>query len=122
MEASATVIGGDHSALEGSPLSRLPDRILRYGLFVLALAILLLIVYFFIRLIGQSTDALNKFGVNFVFGNNWDVSRNIFHGAALVVGTLVTSAIALLIGVPVAVATALFLTDMCPRRQRPGLD
>jgi phosphate ABC transporter permease protein PstC len=121
MEASATVISGDHSALEGSPLSRLPDRILRYGLFVLALAILLLIAYFFIRLIGQSTDALNRFGLNFVFGNNWDVSRNIFHGAALVVGTLITSALALLIGVPVAVATALFLTEMCPRRIRPAL-
>jgi phosphate ABC transporter permease protein PstC len=35
-----------------------------------------------------------------------------------VVGTLVTSAIALLIGVPVAIATALFLIEICPRRIR----
>jgi phosphate ABC transporter permease protein PstC len=121
MEASATVIGGDRSTLEGSPLSRLPDRVLRYGLFALSLAILILIAYFFIRLIGQSTDALNRFGLDFVFGNDWDVSRNIYHGAPLVVGTVITSAIALLIGVPVAVATALFLTEMCPRRLRPAL-
>jgi phosphate ABC transporter permease protein PstC len=121
MEASATVISGDHSALEGSSLSRLPDRALRYGLTTLAVAILLLLLYFFIRLIGESTDALNKFGPSFVLGNDWDVSRNIYHGAALVVGTLITSGIALLIGVPIAVATALFLTEMCPRRLRPGL-
>ena len=78
--------------------------------------ILALLVYFFIRLIGESHLALSKFGFSFVFGNDWDVSRNIYHGAALVVGTLITSAIALLIGVPVAVATALFLTELCPRR------
>ena len=37
------------------------------------------------------------------------------------VGTLITSAIALLIGVPVAVATALYLTELCPRRARAPL-
>ena len=37
------------------------------------------------------------------------------------VGTLVTSAIALVIGVPVAVATALFLTELCPRRAAAAL-
>jgi phosphate ABC transporter permease protein PstC len=39
----------------------------------------------------------------------------------MVVGTLVTSAIALLLGVPVAIATALFLTELCPRRIRGPL-
>ena len=56
-----------------------------------------------------------------MFGNDWDVSRSIYHGAALLVGTLITSAIALLIGVPVAIATALFLTELCPRRLRGPL-
>ena len=39
----------------------------------------------------------------------------------MVVGTLVTSAIALLIGVPVAVATALYINELCPRRVRQPL-
>jgi ABC-type phosphate transport system permease subunit len=33
-----------------------------------------------------------KYGLVFVFGNDWDVSRNVYHGAALLVGTLITSA------------------------------
>jgi phosphate ABC transporter permease protein PstC len=37
------------------------------------------------------------------------------------VGTLITSAIALVIGVPVAVATALFIHEICPRRLRTPL-
>lgn len=122
MEASATTIsGGGRSVLERSPLSRLPDRAMQFGLSALAAAILILLAYFFIRLIGQSQDVLSKFGLSFVFGNDWDVSRNIYHGAPLVVGTLITSAIALVIGVPVAVATALYINELCPRRLRTPL-
>jgi phosphate ABC transporter permease protein PstC len=121
MEASATTVTGGRSAFQRSPASRLPDQLLQWGLTTLAVLILLLIGYFFIRLIGESTKALNTFGLSFIFGNDWDVSRNIYHGAPLVVGTLITSAIALLIGVPVAVATALYLTELCPRRARAPL-
>jgi phosphate ABC transporter permease protein PstC len=121
MDASSVTVSGGRSTLERSPLSRLPDRVLRWGLTALALLILALLVYFFIRLIGQSHLALSKFGFSFVFRDDWDVSRNIYHGAALVVGTLITASIALIIGVPVAVATALYLTELCPRRARAPL-
>jgi ABC-type phosphate transport system permease subunit len=121
MDASITTATGARSRFERSPVARLPDQVLQAGLTTLAVLILALIAYFFVRLIGQSTDALNRFGVSFIFGNDWDVSRNIFHGAPLVIGTLITSAIALIIGVPVAVATALYLTELCPRRARTPL-
>ena len=121
MEAGASTVTGGRSLIEPSPAARLPDQVLRWGLLGLAGAILVLIAYFFIRLIGQSGTALDHFGLSFVFGNNWDVSRDIYHGAPLVVGTLITSAIALLIGVPVAVATAIYLTELCPRRLRQPL-
>jgi phosphate ABC transporter permease protein PstC len=121
VESSSITVSGGRSTLERSSLSRLPDRVLRWGLTGLAVLILALLVYFFVRLIGESHLALSKFGFQFVLGNDWDVSRNIYHGAALLVGTLITSAIALLIGVPVAVGTALFLTELCPRRARGPL-
>ena len=121
MEASATTVTGGRSALERSSASRMPDQALKWGLTGLAVLILALIAYFFIRLIGESGNTFSRFGANFIFGNDWDVSRGIFHGAPLVVGTLITSAIALLIGVPVAVATALYLTELCPRRFRGAL-
>ena len=121
MEAAATTVSGGRSILERSPLSRVPDQVLQWTLTVLATAILVLIGYFFVRLIGQSSSAISHFGLSFVFGNNWNPSRLIFHGLPLVVGTLVTSAISLLIGVPVAIATALFLIELCPRRLRTPL-
>jgi phosphate ABC transporter permease protein PstC len=121
VEASATTVSVDRSVLERSSLSRLPDQVLQWGLTLLATAILVLIAYFFIRLIGQSSTAISHFGLNFVFGNDWNPSKLIFRGLPLVFGTLVTSAIALLIGVPVAIATSLFLIELCPRRIRTPL-
>jgi phosphate ABC transporter permease protein PstC len=121
VEASATTASGDRPDLGRSPLSRLPDQLLRRGLTALALLILALVVYFFIRLIGQSGSTFSQFGLSFVFGNDWDVSRNIYHGAPLLVGTLITSFIALFIGVPVAVSVALYLTELCPQRLRTPL-
>jgi phosphate ABC transporter permease protein PstC len=121
VEASATTAGGGRSVLERSPLSRLPDRVMQWGLSGLAAAILILISYFFIRLVGESGSSLSKFGFGFVFGNNWDVAANIYRGAPLVIGTLITSGIALLLGVPIALATALYLTELCPRRARGPL-
>ena len=99
--------------LTRSPLARFPDRALRWGLTVLAGLILVLIVYFFIRLFGEARPAFEKQGVfGFVFDNDWNPSAGHFGALPLVVGTLITSALALLIGVPVAVAAALYTSEL----------
>ena len=99
--------------------ARLPDQALRRILTALGVGILLLIGFFFVRLVVEAEPALSRFGVlGFTFDNNWDVSRSIYGALPLLVGTLITSAIALLIGVPVAVAAAVYLTELCPRRLR----
>jgi phosphate ABC transporter permease protein PstC len=136
VEASSASVSGGRPVLERSPLHRLPDRALKWGLSALAAGVLLLIGYFFVRLIGQSSTAFGHIGFfEFFYRNNWDVAQ-LQQGAActtaaaagctfgawpLILGTLITSAIALVIGVPVAVATALYLTELCPRRLRTPL-
>src|SRR5436190_5811077 len=123
MEAAGAIsAGGGRSITERPPLSRLPDRLLRVGLTLLAAAILALIAFFFVRLYAEARPAFHRFGVfGFAFDNNWDVSRSIFGALPLMVGTLITSAVALLIGVPVAIAAALYITELCPRRLRGAL-
>ncbi len=117
MEAASAPAGADRSILQRSALARLPDRALRYGLTALAALILVLIVYFFVRLVGEARPAFEKFGVlGFTFDNDWNVSAEQFGALPLLVGTLITSALALLMGVPIAVATAVYLTELCPRR------
>jgi phosphate ABC transporter permease protein PstC len=119
---AASIPGGDRATLARSPLARLPDRMLKYGLTALAALILALIVYFFIRLFGESRPAFEKEGVlGFVFGNDWNVNAEHFGALPLLIGTLITSALALAIGVPVAVAAAIYATEMCPLRLRAPL-
>ncbi len=120
--AAASIPGGGRSILGRSPLARLPDRVLKYGLTVLAALILALIVFFFIRLVGEAKPAFSRFGVlGFTFDNNWNASAEQFGALPLVLGTLITSALALMIGVPVAVATAIYATELCPLRLRTPL-
>jgi phosphate transport system permease protein len=122
VEAGSLRAGGGRSVLERSSRSRALDPLLRWLLTGLAALILLLIAFFFIRLFIEAKPAFDKFGyLGFVFDNNWDVSKAVFGAWPLVVGTLITSAIALVIGVPVAVATALYITELCPRRARQPL-
>ena len=99
MEA-ASLGGGERTTLQRSPLARFPDRALRWFLTALATSILALIVYFFVKLVGEARPAFAKFGViGFTFDNNWNVSANEFGALPLLVGTLITSGLALIIGV-----------------------
>src|SRR3954464_8836139 len=114
--ATVSALDRRHSA------SRLPDDLLRWVLTALAAGIFVLLAYFFVRLFVEARPAFEQEGLfGFVFNNDWDVSKNIYGALPLVVGTLVTSGIALLIGVPIAVATALFLTELCPPRIKAPL-
>jgi phosphate ABC transporter permease protein PstC len=113
---------GGRSILERSPSARRADPMFRAILMALAGLILVLIAFFFIFLINKAQPALSHQGVfSFLFTNDWNPSKAIYGGWALVAGTLISSAIALVIGVPVAVATALFITELAPRRVRGPL-
>jgi phosphate ABC transporter permease protein PstC len=72
--------------------------------------------------VGEARPAFAKAGVfGFAFDNNWTPSAEHFGALPLVVGTLVTSTLALLIGVPVAVAAAIYVSELCPLRLRTPL-
>ena len=78
---------------------------------VLVLALLLGIL---LALTYAAAPAMEKFRLGFFVTNVWNPVTSQFGALAPIYGTLVTSAIALLIGVPVSFGIALFLTEMCP--------
>jgi phosphate ABC transporter permease protein PstC len=134
VDSHATVVSGGRSAFERSPLSRLPDQSLQFGLAAVAALVLILLGAFLVVLISESSSAFSHIGVfNFLFHNNWETSQ-LQQGAAcdtghactfgawpMILGTLLTAGIALVIGVPIAVAAALYLTELSPRRARTPL-
>ncbi|NUR76824.1 MAG: phosphate ABC transporter permease subunit PstC, partial [Thermoleophilia bacterium] len=124
MQASSltTTVRDGRSIIERPSRARLADPLLRWTLTGIAALILVLIAFFFIRLFIEAKPAFDKFGyVGFVFHSEWVPSQALYGALPLMVGTLITSAIALLIGVPVAIATALYVTELAPMRVRQPL-
>src|SRR3954467_5121157 len=112
--AAGTATQDDPSFHERPSAARLPDVFLRWTLTAIAVGVLALIAFFFIRLYGESRPVLNEVGlIDFVFGDQWVPNKNQFGALPLVVGTLITSAIALAIGFPIAVAAAVYVTELC---------
>jgi phosphate transport system permease protein len=82
---------------------------------VMVLAVVGLILF---ELLQKSSLSWQKFGIHFFFGSEWDPVSGTFGALPFIYGTLVSSAIALIIAVPLAIAVAVFVTEMCPRPLR----
>ena len=68
-----------------------------------------------VALIHGAWPALRRFGLSFFVNTAWNPVTEKFGAVAPIYGTLVTSLIAMLIGVPVAFGVALFITELCPK-------
>ena len=58
--------------------------------------------------------ALHKAGFSFFTSTSWNPVTEVYGGAGPIMGTLITSALALLIALPIAFCVAVFLTEFCP--------
>jgi phosphate transport system permease protein len=62
----------------------------------------------------KGLPTIRQFGYHFLFGVEWNAPASIFGAEPIIVGTLITSAIALLIGVPISLGIAMFLAEEAP--------
>lgn len=86
-----------------------------------AFAVLMLLVAIIVSLIIGSLPSIKTFGLRFLTSAEWNPVTDEFGALVPIVGTLVTSAIALLIAIPVSFGIALFLTELSPRWLRRPL-
>jgi phosphate transport system permease protein len=86
---------------------------LALGAGLVVLAVLVLIAFSTIQ---QSAPWFSQEGVSGIFSSDWDPAHNKFGALAFIFGTLVTSAIAIVIAVPVSIGLALLLTEVLPSR------
>ena len=94
------------------------EWIVRKTLFTLAMTAVLgvvLIVFFIAR---ESIPAFTQAGPANLFSSTWDPGSGRYGMLIFITGTLATTAGGLLLGAPLAIGSALFLTQMAPRRFR----
>lgn len=120
MSTPDTTMGGGRPSLSlGRTFRSRIDGPVRQALTAISALILVILAYFLYKLAVEARPVFASYGtLNFVFDNAWLPSKSLYGAWPLVAGTIITSVIALVIGVPVAVASALYITELAPLRIR----
>ena len=109
-------VGHRHAAA-----ARRADALFEHATRAFAALVLVLLLSIIVALGYAALPALTKFGTQFFVSTAWNPVTKEFGALAPIYGTLVTSAIALAIGIPVSFGIAVFLTEMCPAALRRPL-
>ena len=102
--------------LRGRSTSRAPDRAFKFGSGFFAVGVVFLLVAIGLLLFASSRLAWQTFGLSFITGTDWDPVAGIYGALPFIVGTLMTSLLALLFATPIGLLTAIFLAELAPRR------
>src|SRR6266481_5372132 len=95
-------------------LGKFADPAFRGATAFFALLVLVILGGVIISLVNGALPALRQFGWGFLATDSWNPVTERFGALAPIYGTVVTSAIAMLIGIPIAFGVALFITELCP--------
>ena len=90
------------------------DRAFSISTFLFAALVLLILGGVFVSLVSGSWLALKTFGLGFVIHDVWNPVTDVFGALVPIYGTILTSLIAMAVGVPLSFGIAVFLTELCP--------
>jgi phosphate transport system permease protein len=114
------------SATAAPPAAARPARVINLGdrsylglLTAIGLSIFGVAAVILVVIWHTAQPAVAKFGLGFITGTDWDPVQESFGALPFIYGTLVTSALALMVAVPVSLGLALFVTEMAPKQLRP---
>ena len=110
--------GREAGAGAGLGEGSLGDRIYRIAITAFALFIPLLLALVAWELLSAGWPAFRRFGVSFLTSSEWDPVAGTFGAAPAIYGTIVSSFVALLIAVPLALGVSIFLSELSPRWMR----
>ncbi|HET7890410.1 MAG TPA: phosphate ABC transporter permease subunit PstC [Candidatus Sulfotelmatobacter sp.] len=114
------------SAQPATPLLKassgeIPDRLFKSTMTLCGLAVLGVLILIVYELMSGSGLSWHAFGLKFFAGSDWDPVSEKFGALPFIYGTLVSSLLALIMAVPLAVGVAVFTTEMCPTMLRGPL-
>ncbi len=112
MAAETAIV--DRAAGSGRRGGVIGDVVFRSLTFLFAALVLLILGGVIVALLDGALPAFRTFGLSFVVTEVWNPVTEKFGALAPIYGTLVTSAIAMLVGIPVAFGVAMFITEICP--------
>jgi phosphate transport system permease protein len=131
VEVPATALSAERRFLLSRGNSAKADRFFAWLMLLCGLSIFVIVALIAFELVVRSQLSWQKFGIGFFFNSftdpdthlttYWDPVNQYFGARPFIYGTLVSSVLALMIAVPLAIGLAVFLTEMCPRVLRSPL-
>jgi phosphate transport system permease protein len=95
--------------------ANLGDRLFRLTTALFAAGAVLTLAAMAIQMTRASALSIERFGLGFLLGSEWDPVRERFGALPFIWGTLVSSLLALAIAVPVSLGVAVYLAELAPR-------
>ena len=101
--------------------SKWADQSFHAAMWACGATVLLLVALIIYELVTKGALAWHAFGWNFFFTRDWDPVNNQFGALPFIYGTIVSSILALVISIPLAIGVAVFITEMSPSWLRGSL-
>ena len=91
------------------------ERFFKRTLVVMGLAMIVLVLGILLTLVVQAVPSMKALGVKYLWGKTWDPVLDIYGALPFLLGTLLTSFLALIISVPFSISVAIFLGEYYPK-------
>jgi phosphate transport system permease protein len=91
------------------------EYVFRRSLIIVALLIVVLVLGIMLTLITESVPSIKSLGIKYLWGRTWDPVNNVYGAFSFLLGTLLTSFLALVISVPFSFAVAFYLGEYNPK-------
>ncbi len=97
------------------------DRIFGSITGIAGILIVLIAVGIVLLVYRGASESIHTFGIPFLWGATWNPVTDVYGALPFIIGTMLTSALALLIAIPLSLGAAIFLTQVAPRWMRGPL-
>jgi phosphate transport system permease protein len=95
------------------------DKFVQWVLFATGISSILIIILIIAFIFSEGLPAISSVGLfNFLFGMVWDPDNGIFGVFPMIIGTLLTTLIALLLAIPLSLCCSIFLSEIAPPNMR----
>jgi phosphate transport system permease protein len=116
MDPSAAILPESHTKTgwtgnDRAQSSRRLDRFFTKATFLAGWGTVALLVWIAFQIGYAALPAVQKFGLGFIVGREWDPVNDVYGALPLIYGTAVSATLALLVATPLGVAVAIFLTE-----------
>ncbi len=97
------------------------DKIFKALVSLMALSVVLIMTFMIFEMSRGAWPSFQKFGFRFLTSSKWDPVSEEYGALPFIYGTVVSSAIALLLAIPLSIGSAIFLAEYAPKWLRNPL-